>query len=239
MPEERKAGRPAPAPEVIVTQANLGNRKREFVRETIYDAAVELFWTKGFDETTVEEVAQAAGISRASFFRYFASKDDLLAQNVTRYGLALTEGIKASPHSLTPFQVMRTAVLSVARHTVTHPRLRKIIDISQRSAAAMQAHNLHLIRVEQSVAAAFAERASNSSNDGLDPLILASLTVSAMNVAINSWYRGDSKEIAAAVESVFSRLKQIVSAEQEPDSSATNIAGAPVPASRKKKVAKR
>ena len=78
--------------------------------DAIFDAAIELFGMKGFDETTVEEVAQAAGVSRASFFRYFSSKDDLLAQNVIKYGAALTAAIKASPPSFTPLEIMRETV---------------------------------------------------------------------------------------------------------------------------------
>lgn len=193
-----------------MTQPSLSSRKREFVRETIFDAAIELFATKGFDETTVEEVAQAAGVSRASFFRYFSGKDDLLAQNVLKYGHALTAAIKTSQPSLTTFEIMKETVLSVARHTVSHPRLRKVIEISQRSASAMQAHSSRMIEVEESVAEAFAERIGNSSGDELEPRLLATLTVSAMNVAILSWYRGDSQELAAAVEQVFSRLTRIV-----------------------------
>jgi AcrR family transcriptional regulator len=195
---------------VDLTQPSLRSRKQQFVREAIFDAAIELFAAKGFDETTVEEVAQAAGVSRASFFRYFSSKDDLLAQNVMKYGVALTEAIKACPPSFKPFEVMRETVLSVARQTVNHPNTRQVIEISQRSASAMQAHMSRMIEVEERVSAAFAERLGCLSKNELEPRLLATLTLSAMNVAIMSWYRGDSQELTNSVELVFSRLTQIV-----------------------------
>src|SRR3984885_12078740 len=132
------SGRPATG--AGLTKSSLRIRKHQFVRDAIYGFAIELFQAKGFDETTVDEIAQAAGVSRASFFRYFSSKDDLLAQNVMKYGAALIEGIKACPPSFSPFRIMRETVLAVAQQTVSHPRTRQVIDISLRSSAAMQAH---------------------------------------------------------------------------------------------------
>ena len=198
------------------TKVSLRGRKQQFVRDAIFDAAIEMFAAKGFDETTVEDVAHAAGVSRASFFRYFSSKDDLLAQNVMKYGSALTEGIKACPPVFTPLQMMRETVLSIARQTGTHPRTRQVIDISLRSASAMQAHASRLIEVEESVAIAFAERIKGSSKNDLEPRLLAAMTVSAMNVAIMSWYRGDHQNLTAAVERVFSRLSRIVCDQKNP-----------------------
>jgi AcrR family transcriptional regulator len=193
-----------------VQKASLQNRKQQFVRDAIFDAAVETFAAKGFDGTTVEDVARAAGVSRASFFRYFSSKDDLLAQNVMKYGSALTEAIKACPQSSTPFQMMRETVLSIAHETGTHPRTRQVIDISLRSPSAMQAHASRLIEVEENVAIAFAEQRGDTSKDDLEPRLLAAMTVSAMNVGIMSWYRGEYPDLPAAVEQVFSRLSRIV-----------------------------
>ena len=73
-----------------MSKATLQVRKQQLVRGAIYEAAIDLFGKKGFDQTTVEEVAQAAGVSRRSFFRYYPTKDDLLAQGVVLYGAALT-----------------------------------------------------------------------------------------------------------------------------------------------------
>ena len=194
---------------IDLANSGLRIRKQHFVRNSIFDVAIELFAAKGFDETTVEEVAQAAGVSRASFFRYFSSKDDLLAQNVLRYGDALTAAIKATQPSLSSFEVMKETVLAVARNTVRHPRLRQVIEISMRSGSAMQAHNSRLIEVEGTVAAAFAERIGSSSADEIEPRLLAALTLSAMNVAILSWYRGNSQDLDAAVERVFDSFARI------------------------------
>jgi AcrR family transcriptional regulator len=56
-----------------VTREKLQARKQQVVRDAIHDAAIGLFAVKGFDKTTVDEIAEAAGISRRSFFNYYVS----------------------------------------------------------------------------------------------------------------------------------------------------------------------
>jgi AcrR family transcriptional regulator len=197
-------------------KSSLRTRKYQFVRDAIFDSAIELFDAKGFDETTVEEIAQAAGVSRASFFRYFSSKDDLLARNVIKYGDALTAAIKASPPSSTPLDIMRKTVLAVAKETANSRHARQVIEISLRSAAARQAHMSRMVEVESKVATAFAERVGSLSKDEIEPRLLAIMTLSAMNVAVMSWHRGDSQELFTAAEQVFSSLTRIVCGQKSP-----------------------
>ncbi len=56
----------------------LRERKKDQTRETLIQAAFELFRAKGFEATTAAEIAAASGVSRRTFFRYFPSKDELL-----------------------------------------------------------------------------------------------------------------------------------------------------------------
>lgn len=53
-------------------------RPRSSSRETLAEAACELFLERGYDGTTVGDIAARAGVSRSSFFNYFASKSDIL-----------------------------------------------------------------------------------------------------------------------------------------------------------------
>lgn len=193
-----------------MVKSSLQSRKQQVVRDAIFEAALELFATNGFDETTVEEVAGAAGISRATFFRYFASKDDLLAYNVMKYGAALTEAIKKSSPSSTPFEIVRDTVLLVAKESVNTPRTKQAVDISLRSASAMQAHTSRMMDVEKGLEAAFAERIGRSSKDKIESRLLATLTLSTMNIAVISWYLGEFRDLNKAVEQVLSRLTRIV-----------------------------
>ena len=57
---------------------SLRDRKRERTRRALIDAAAALFERKGYDETTVAEIAAAADIGTRTFFSYFASKEDIL-----------------------------------------------------------------------------------------------------------------------------------------------------------------
>ncbi|KJL46517.1 HTH-type transcriptional regulator EthR [Microbacterium hydrocarbonoxydans] len=53
-------------------------RPKASSRETLAEAACELFLERGYDATSVADITQRAGVSRSSFFNYFASKSDVL-----------------------------------------------------------------------------------------------------------------------------------------------------------------
>ena len=193
-----------------MTKATLQLRKQQLVRGAIYEAAIELFGKKGFDQTTVEEVAQAAGVSRRSFFRYYATKDDLLAQGVVLYGAALTSAISACPATLEPLEVVREMVLSGVKHTSAQPLTRQIVEIAQRSPLARQAYASRLREVEDSVSGAFALRLKSATNYDLQPRLLANLTILIMNLAITSWFTGEYPDLSTAAMQAFSVLTRIV-----------------------------
>jgi AcrR family transcriptional regulator len=65
-----------PAPKLSVVA--LRERKKDQTRDALGRAAIELFETKGYEATTVAEIARAANVSRRTFFRYFPTKDALL-----------------------------------------------------------------------------------------------------------------------------------------------------------------
>jgi AcrR family transcriptional regulator len=193
-----------------MAEQSLQLRKQQMVRGAIYDAAIKLFAEKGFDETTVEEVAQAAGVSRRSFFRYFASKDDLLAQNVVNYGNVLAATVIACAPTLTPLETIRETVQTVLKQVVAEPHTRQIIAIAGRSASARQAHGSRMHDVEDALAVAFAARTKAASKDDLKPRMLAALTLSAMNLAVIAWCRGEDQDPSKAARQVFTNLKRIV-----------------------------
>jgi len=61
-----------------MTSDSRSGRPRASSRETLAEAACELFLEQGYEATSIAEIAQRAGVSRSSFFNYFASKGDVL-----------------------------------------------------------------------------------------------------------------------------------------------------------------
>jgi AcrR family transcriptional regulator len=185
---------------------SLQARKRELVREAIWAAAIDLFAEKGFEETTIDDIVDAAGSSRRTFFRHFGSKRDLMAYPVVSYGASLTKAIESCPAKSSPAELFRYVVLEVAQRTVSDSRTRNVMEIAARYPAAREAQLSRVAEVQDRVAEAFARRCK----DEITAHVLAGLTLSALSLAYRAWFSEGKKDIAAAVQHVFAELSNVV-----------------------------
>lgn len=81
-------------------------------REELELVALELFAERGFDQTTVDDVAEAAGIGRRTFFRYFASKNDVVWGDFDAALADLRAHLDAVPPETDLLDGLREAVLA-------------------------------------------------------------------------------------------------------------------------------
>lgn len=91
--------------------ATLRDRRRAELRDQIVLAALPLFAARGFDAVTMEEIAEAAGISLSTLFRHVASKDDLLAGSVRPGGALIVASFERSPVTEPVRQALAQAIL--------------------------------------------------------------------------------------------------------------------------------
>ncbi len=98
--------------------AGLREQKRDRTRRAIVETALRLFAVKGFEQTTISEIAAAAEVGRRTFFHYFESKDDVLfAEPDERIDAALQAIASRAAHE-TPAQLLIRA-LDSARMTTS------------------------------------------------------------------------------------------------------------------------
>lgn len=93
---------------------NLTERRHQQTRTTIADAAVALFIKHGFVETTMDDIALAAGVSRRTAYRHFPSKDDLVFEQPRRWLQHFNTTIADHHPDETPRQRCRRGLLAVA-----------------------------------------------------------------------------------------------------------------------------
>ncbi|RGC65244.1 DNA-binding transcriptional regulator EnvR [Micromonospora sp. MW-13] len=85
---------------------------RQAARQRICEIAEEFFATRGYDVTTVQDIAHAAGISERTFFRYFSSKDEVLFQRFEVETRGLVDAIQARPAGEAPWPTLQHALES-------------------------------------------------------------------------------------------------------------------------------
>jgi AcrR family transcriptional regulator len=87
--------------------AGLRERKRARTRASLREHALRLFREKGYQATTVEQIAAAAEVSPSTFFRYFPTKEDLVLQD--DMDVRMLEALQQQPPELGPVAAVRAA----------------------------------------------------------------------------------------------------------------------------------
>lgn len=183
-------------------------RKQKRTRSTILDAAIDLFAEKGFDETTIDEIAERAFVSRRSFFRYFESKSDLMGQPVVNMADALKQAVDACPRHAGKAELFRFVVCALTRESAAEPRTTKVLEIAAKCPAARQALMASMANVQNRIEDAFKGRFK----DPLTAQVLSSLAVSALGLATRHWFETGVKDIDSSTRKVFSAFADVTGA---------------------------
>src|ERR1041384_4302319 len=91
----------------------LRERKKQRTRRTIASEALRLFAERGYEETTIADIAEAADVSPRTFFSYFPSKEDVVFAEIDERLAEVREGVARRPAGETPLESMRRIVFEM------------------------------------------------------------------------------------------------------------------------------
>jgi mycofactocin system transcriptional regulator len=178
-------------------------RRRSTTWDHISNVAIDLFATRGFDEVSVDDVAEAAGIGRRTLFRYYPSKNALPWGDFDAHLARMRDLLAGLDPKVPVGDALRTALLAfnsfddqeTARH---RQRMRVILET-----AALQAYSMTMYAGWRAVVAAFVAKRLGVKINDLVPQTVAWTMLGVALSAYEHWLADESVSLAEALGDAF------------------------------------
>lgn len=185
----------------------LREQKRRQTHQRIAEAGLRSFLAKGYEATTLEEIAAAAGISRRTFFYYFKSKDDILLAHLGGFADILKSAILENASAAAPLDLVRATLLNLSTtrfqeyQTIAFSRLLRESEVLRARRLARDA------QLEQALHEALCSLwPDEGRRDGLRLVAMAS--IGTLRLAADKWFEHNGERpLANYIEEAFERLK--------------------------------
>jgi mycofactocin system transcriptional regulator len=180
-------------------------RPRSTSRADLERIGFQLFERKGFEETTIDDIAVEAGIGRRTFFRYFASKNDLVWGDFEGQLVRLRELLAEIPDDMPIMDGLRVTIIefnSFDRDTV--PWHRRRMELILR-VPALQADSALRYNSWRSIITEFAAVRTGRTSRDLEPRLIGNLALAAA-VAYELWLEDGRAELSDLMDAAFRRL---------------------------------
>jgi AcrR family transcriptional regulator len=168
------------ATETGLVKPGLRERKKQQTRDTIADVALKLFAERGYEQTTLAEIADAANVSKRTIFAYFESKEDILFCDEPKMFDMLEEKLKQRPPGTTTVDALREFLSSVASPDENAMLRKRIVATDESLRRSERARHA---RVEKMIAESIAKDLDAGPDDVRPPLIAASVTAAFTTVS--------------------------------------------------------
>jgi AcrR family transcriptional regulator len=184
---------------------NWRERKKAATKHAIQQHALHLFVEKGYDATTVEEIAAAAGVSHMTFFRYFPRKEEVVEYD--EYDPLLEDLIAARPPHEAPLAALHNAIRVGLEQVLTTDR--EALRIRSRlilDNPVLRSRNLLAQDTTRDLfARALARRAGLNQPDFV-ATVQASAALGALAPALSTWASAADDDLIALVDAAFAAL---------------------------------
>jgi AcrR family transcriptional regulator len=182
--------------------SSLRERKKARTRASIREHALRLFREQGYTATTIEQIAAAAEVSPATFFRYFPTKEDVVLQD--DFDIITLEALEAQPPGQSPIGAFRGAAAAARAQLSAADKARfaettlLAFSVPEIRARAID----ELIRTTDIITAAIAERIGRSVDD-FAARTMAGAIIGVIMAATMPWQTaGDGSD----VDEMFDRI---------------------------------
>ena len=186
----------------------LGRRERKKLetRQALVEAAVELFHASGVDGTTIEQIADRADVSERTFYRYFATKEDVLFADALDRRQRFATALAGRPTNEPLLESLRIAARDLMEALVARPdhglRRQRLIESSD------ELRGKHLRSTEEWAALVsehIARRLALRADEPL-PRLLGSCVTAAVRTAWVTWLENPSLDAGAEIDRCFDLL---------------------------------
>jgi AcrR family transcriptional regulator len=161
-------------------------------RERLETAALDLFVENGYQETTVAQIADRAGLNRATFFRHFADKREVLFGGEDVLAGLFADGIRAAPPDATLTECLQAAFEATEAALPPQQRAKaaqRVLVVTANTEVQERGLLKHA-RIARSISAALRERGA----DELTARLGAEVGMLAFSIAVERWMRSDDDE---------------------------------------------
>jgi AcrR family transcriptional regulator len=211
VPARKQAKSRLSKPKSGIAEPGLRARKRQQTRERLTRAAMALFLERGFEATTLDDIAAAADVSRRSFFHYFASKEDVVFAWQEEISVALMAAVAARPAGESMLTAAENAIAAMARQVDANEAI--AMSCLKRDNPALRARDqVKYEKLEQALAEALSQRAGIKENvkTKQEARLVAMIATGAMRVGQEVWTNeGAQEKPEASVKRIFAAIRAI------------------------------
>ncbi|MEV0258493.1 TetR family transcriptional regulator [Streptomyces sp. NPDC050732] len=180
------------------TRPGLRERKKQRTRDALLRVALELFTTKGYEETTVDEIAEAVDVSQRTFFRYFANKQEAAFAVQEMVEARFVRALRDRPAHEAPLVALRGAVLGAweamgqsIEEVVPVELHMRTYQMIESTPALLAVHLRRSIEMEDEIARVIAEREGLDVDRDPRPRVAVAAFSGVMRVTGRLWGAGE------------------------------------------------
>ncbi|MFI8878987.1 acyl-CoA-like ligand-binding transcription factor [Streptomyces sp. NPDC055243] len=174
---------------------SMAERKRQLVSNELTEAALQLLARKGFDAVTIDEIVTSAGVSRRTFFRYFASKEDVVVQFLADMGVGIHTELAARPADESPSVALRHAVWVPLAACGDHSeRVLPVVRLILRTPALRARFLERQAQWSDDLTGEVARRLGRDAGVDLFPRLAAGMALAAFDSVLQRWSDSDGAE---------------------------------------------
>jgi AcrR family transcriptional regulator len=173
--------------------------------ERLQQAALELFATRGFEQTTATEIAQSVGLTERTFFRHFSDKREVLFHGQDRFVQAFLAGVDGAPPEASPIEIVASALRSGASFFPDEhrPYSRTRQSVIEQNPALQERESHKLAGIATTVAEALRARGV----DELAATLAAESGATVFGIAFTQWIReGEERPLTDIAADVLREL---------------------------------